>query len=353
MALADLIHNWNSSLETPGKAIRIIFLDYRKAFDLVDHNLVIQKLKSMGVPDFLLKWIQSFLCERQNKVKVGSTFSKSAVYNAGVPQGTLLGPMLFLSHINDLKPSNNVVKYVDDTTLWEVCAHDGHDSTIQQSADEVMSWSSDNRMQLNTDKTKEMVIYFGRKPAALAPITMQNSNIERVTTFKLLGVTINNQLTWQEHVHNICQKASQRLYFLTLLRRAGIDPMDIIKVYCSIVRSVLEYAAIIWHPGLTCQQSSVIEHIQKRALKIAYPELSYETALQETNMERLDERREQQCLNFFKDIQCANHKLHHYLPQNPSQRQLRRNRKFVVPKARTNRLKKSPIFYGLFNYQCF
>ena len=114
---------------------------------------------------------------------------------------------------------------------------------------------------------------------------------------------------------------------------------------------MLEYGSVIWHPGITKMQSETIEHIQKRVLKIVYPVLSYEAALIETNLELLHERREQQCCNFYKDIQDENHKLYHYLPPRRSQRQLRSKRKFDIPRARTNRLKKSPIFYGLFNFQ--
>ena len=114
---------------------------------------------------------------------------------------------------------------------------------------------------------------------------------------------------------------------------------------------MLEYGSVIWHPGITKMQSETIEHIQKRVLKIVYPVLSYEAALIETNLELLHERREQQCCNFYKDIQDENHKLYHYLPPCRSQRQLRSKRKFDIPRARTNRLKKSPIFYGLFNFQ--
>ena len=351
MALADLLHNWITSLETPGKAIRILMVDYRKAFDRVDHNLVTEKLESMGVAPFLVSWTRSFLHERQNQVKIETTYSSPCTMRAGVPQGTLLGPVLFMCHINDLKPSPNIVKYVDDTTIWEACSFNGEDSTIQQSANVLMEWSTNNKMQLNTDKTKEMVVYFGKKALALNQIRIQDSNIEQVSSFKLLGVTINDQLTWQDHVQNICKKAAQRLYFLILLKRAGITPKDIIKVYISIVRSILEYAAVIWHPGLTKQQTLTVEHIQERALRIAYPEKTYEDALSEAGIENLETRRENMCAKFFQDIQQISHPMYKYLPPERTQRNLRYQRKYETPRLKTNRLKKSPVFYGLFRFQ--
>ena len=127
-------------------------------------------------------------------------------------------------------------------------------------------------MILNTDKTKIMEIYFGEKPLNTQPVTVNGTPIECVTVFKLLGIMINSNLSWHNHVDYICSKASTRIYFLILLKRAGISPIDIVQVYCSIVRSVLEYVCEVWHPGLTTVTNDSIERIQKRALSIIYPD---------------------------------------------------------------------------------
>ena len=97
-------------------------------------------------------------------------------------------------------------------------------------------------MQLNTDKTKEMLITFGKKPTQVAPIIINDHQIERVTSAKLLGVTLSNTLNWEQHINNVCAKGSKRLFFLCLLRRAGVVPDDILQVYKASVRPVLEYA---------------------------------------------------------------------------------------------------------------
>ena len=136
-----------------------------------------------------------------------------------------------------------------------------------------------------------------------------------------------------------------------MLKRANIPPYEIIEVYCSTIRSVLEYACEIWHPGLTKQQSQQLELIQKRAFNIVYPNNSYDEALILTNTPPLSERRENRCKQFFLEICKPTHKLHNLLPPKCNVTRLRSKRQFAIPKARTNRVKSSPIYYGVYKYQ--
>ena len=352
LALAELLHCWIHALETPGKAVRILMLDFRKAFDRVDHNILMSKVNNLQVPEFLKTWMHSFLCERQQRVKVGETTSKWTKVNAGVPQGTLLGPVAFLLHINDLSTSCSSVKYVDDTTVWEACSITGADTKIQTSADQVSQWSSDNNMQLNGSKTKEMIIQFSKKPSTLPPLLINEVQIEVVKTFKLLGVIINSTLTWQDHVDYISSKVGKRLYFIRMLKRAGVSPTDIVAVYVSLVRSVLEYGCEVWHPGLTVKQTDMLELHQKRALRIAFPDTeSYTSRLELSGLKSLKHRREDICKAFFIKLTSPTHKLYHYLPKRQNTRILRHSTQFEKPKRRTDRLKRSPLFYGLYQFQ--
>jgi hypothetical protein len=347
IALAELIHQWITNLEKPGVCVRILLLDFQKAFDRVDHGIIICKLKEMGVPDFLVHWLSSFLSGCKQRVKIMDKYSTTTQINAGVPQGTLLGPITFLAHINDLSPPCATVKYVDDTTIWETCKRDGGDSNIQMAADNVTEWCATNNMKLNVDKTKEMLIYFGKTPPSITPINIDGKQIEKVRTSRLLGLTINDRLNWSDHIQGLCKKAAQRMYFLILLKRAGIPTDDIAQVYMSTIRSLLEYACVIWHPGLTQKESNMLEDIQKRAMRIIYPQHSYTEALNEGSLELLSVRRNNQCQNFFHDIQKPDHALYHHLPPERPIRNLRAQRRYEPPRARTNRLKKSPINYGL------
>ena len=207
-----------------------------------------------------------------------------------------------------------ILKYVDDSTIWEVCNRDGSDSVLQTAADQASQWTDENNMILNTDKTKIMETYFGEKPLNTQPVTVNGTPIECVNVFKLLGIMINSNLSWHNHVDYICSKASTKIYYLILLKRAGISPTDIVQVYCSIVRSVLEYACEVWHPGLTTVMNDSIERIQKRALSISYPDCCYEEALGVAKLDRLNIRRNSRCKRFFQTMQASSHKLNYLLP---------------------------------------
>ena len=130
-------------------------------------------------------------------------------------------------------------------------------------------------MTVNEKKTKEMLIYFGTKhdTSSVPFITINNKQIERVESFKLLGVVISADLSWKEYIDYMLKKVAKRFYCILYLVRAGIKNEDILIIYCSIIRSVLEYACQVWHPGLTKKQSSDIERVQKRCLRLIYPNL--------------------------------------------------------------------------------
>jgi len=238
------------------------------------------------------------------------------------------------------------------TQHWEICDIESSSSSLQKAANQASEWSKQNNMKLNIDKTKEMTIYFGRKVTHLPPINIDGQDLECVSQTKLLGVILNKKLTWQDHIDHICSKAAKRLYFLRLLRRAGVPKNDIIQVYTSIIRSMLEYACEVWHPGLTSKQSTKIEQLQKRVLRITHPDMPYLKALDVTNLTTLLYRREERCRKFFLEIAKPSHVLHHLLPSKSTHSfNLRSNAEFSLPHVRTDRLKNSPIYYGVFKFQ--
>ena len=216
-------------------------IEFSKAFDRVDHSIILRKLVSLGLPNFLMRWLTSFLCKRQQKTKVGQHTSEWCHIKAGVPQGTLCGLVAFLAHINDLQTCCNILKYVDDCSIWVVCLDDGPDSKIQQATDEAAEWFPNNLMKVNTDKTREMVITFPKKQPTPATVFVNSNAIKRVTTSKLLIVMLLTDLSWSPRVNYSYGRCAPPLYLLTLPKRAGVASSDTLRIYTSMIRSVLEY----------------------------------------------------------------------------------------------------------------
>ena len=163
---------------------------------------------------------------------------------------------------------------------------------------EILDWSSSNLMNINFNKTKEMILG-SLKSDPPSALEASSNIIERVHTYKLLGVTLNDKLKWDNHVHSICSKASSRLYFLKLLKRSRVSIVDLQYFYISIVRPVLEYACQVWHSSLTKEQSTSIEKIQKRALRIIHGCDNYDHLCMVNNIAKLDSRRDELNKNFF------------------------------------------------------
>ena len=139
LALVDALHHWHEALDE-GQSVRILFVDYAKAFNHVDHSIVVQKLKSLGVPDFIVRWITSFLCERQQRVKISDIFSDWVMLHEGMPQGSWLGPLIFIILIDDLRLKWLTHKYLDDTTISEIIIKDTV-SKMQLAVDALIEWS--------------------------------------------------------------------------------------------------------------------------------------------------------------------------------------------------------------------
>jgi hypothetical protein len=162
--------------------------------------------------------------------------SSWATLYGGMPQGTWLGPYVFLMLINDLKTDLPTFKFVDDVTITEIISQAGPDQ-MQAAADYVAEWSCFNLLNINTRKTKEMLLgSILRNPPP--QVSIDDGIIERVTAFKLLGVTITNDLSWNEHVSTICAKAGRRLHLLTLLKRSFVPCADLLQYYKSVIRPV-------------------------------------------------------------------------------------------------------------------
>ena len=222
-ALISMIHSWAKSTDGNGSTTRVVLFDFRKAFDLIDLHVLARKLSSYDIPRSILCWIIDFLMDRKQRVKLSrDCFSEWEAVPAGVPQGTKLGPWLFLSMINDLSVADTTLwKYVDDTTLAESVSKN-EISSMQSRVDELVRQSEADGFQLNESKCKELRMSFSRSGSTVDHITINcnDMQIEVVSSAKLLGVVVSDNLRWNAHVESICKKAATRLYFLKQLKRA-------------------------------------------------------------------------------------------------------------------------------------
>jgi hypothetical protein len=349
----DLLHHWHQALDK-NQSIRAVFIDYAKAFDHVDHSIVIRKLIKLGVPNILVRWICSFLQDRHQRIKLSNTFSDWLTLKGAMPQGSWLGPLTFIVLMDDLSTGCLMHKYVDDTTLSEIIGKD-RVSQMEQFFGEVFDWSALNLMNINTSKTKEMII--GNTITTNPPLQLfcGNESIERVTSFKLLGIIIDNNLKWDSHINSICSKASSRLHFLVQLKRNGASVDDMVHFYQTVIRPVLEYACPAWHTSLTAEQHNKLESIQKRALKIIYGQSShYDEICQTYAHEKLIDRRVVLCKTFFNSITNINSCLNYLLPQTRTSDAVQRLRKpnyLIADIPRTTRFQKSFLIHALNNYQ--
>ena len=321
-----------------------------KAFDLITHHSPLAKLDALQVPRILRRWIAAFLTDRKQQVRIGTeSFSKWVTIKGGVPQGTKLGPILFLLMINDLQTNCLSYKYVDDTTIVHTSS-DSNAQDLQIACDTAFQWSSDNDMVINPTKTKEILIDFSKRRKPPHPLQIDNTIITRVSKVKLLGVSITHDLKWNTHVDEITAKANQRVFWLSRLKRAGVPPDDLIMIYKSVVRPVLEYASAVWHPGLTNYLSQELESVQRRALRIVYPDCPYNVALETASLQTLSKRRAESCMKFFNNMQSEQHKLHHLLTDGrPPMYNLRNQSMYVKPKLKTARTKGSLINWCIYN----
>ena len=271
-------------------------------------------MRRLNCLNLINEWLTSFLWQRKQRVKIGSVKSKFTTINPGVPQGTIFGPIGFVHHLNDMRTTCDHVRYVDDCRIWESYAPSFVEISLQTAADEVVQWTTTNNMALNNDKIKEMRICFKKETPHIPPITINNIQIEKVRSTRLLGVTISQDLTWQLHIDDITTRASQRLCFIILLKRDGKERHHLFKIYITIISSVIEYACQVWHTSLKIRQTNLLESIQKRAMCITFCGMRYNDGIATARMPTLADRREALCRSLFATMQQTNHKLHHLLP---------------------------------------
>ena len=384
---------YNQDLKEP-LAVLAAMIDFKKAFNRQNHSILITKLGDMGVPGWLLNIVVGFLQERVLILSYRGAQSDSKEMPGGGPQGTVLGMFLFIILINDvgfkkedreLGPNitraanarklikNMHAKYVDDLTVAEainlrnvlnVENEDGlvrplnfhqrteqklsdNSSQVEHQLDEIHQYAVTNDMKINQQKTKIMLFNTSTTNDFQPDMNIEGVEIEVVEKMKLLGVIITNDLKWHENTLLITKKAFGRLWILRRLRNMGASQATLIDVYNKQIRSVLEFASVVWNAGLTHDNITQIERVQKSAFAVilASQYYTYQAACDQLSMKTLSERRKLLSKKFA--IKASKHPVHSsWFVKNQETSKTRVEKPIFKPVcARTERFMKSAIPY--------
>ena len=337
LTVQDLAKNLNEGLQTD-----VIFLDFSKAFDKVDHSCLIHKLNFYGIRGKLLSWLKDFLTDRYQSVIIEGNQSSTTKVTSGVPQGSVLAPLLFLCFINDLPENINckIKLYADDVLLYSTIRSPNDCHQLQNDLITLEEWANKWRMIFNPSKCEYLKITNKIHPIS-THYHIQHHTIKEVSHAKYLGIIIDQHLTWNEHISYITTKANKVKCFL----QRNLKPCPTtVKTICykSLIRSILDYASIIWSPH-TQKNIQAVESVQRRSARFVTntysPYASVTNLLTNLGWKPLSDRRnELRLLMFYKvvhhlvDINADNL----LLPQSSTHTTRGHDKRFLQQSTRVN-----------------
>ena len=296
--LLDTLDCWTQILDQGG-SVDAVYMDFRKAFDSVPYRRLLLKIEAHGIQGNVHKWIEDFLTNRTQSVRVNGTTSQEVPVTSGIPQGSVLGPLLFVIYINDLPQhvTNEVRIFADDTKVFTQSDQKEARESLQKDLDHLQQWSSDWLLKFNPEKC--CVMRLGRCTEELAYFMSTTEAGEAENRHKLtvteaekdLGVFVDNKLTFKKHVAQATAKANRTL---GIIRRSfdHLTDCTFIQLYKTLVRPMVEYGHSVWQPSQKTLQQEV-EDVQRRATKLIgkLKDKPYEERLKTLKLPSLEHRR--------------------------------------------------------------
>ena len=338
-----------------------VFIDLRKAFDTVDHDILLEKLKYCGILNTELDWFSNYLKNRSQVVGFGKDLSEPCVITSGVPQGSILGPLLFVLFVNDL-PLNvdrcKILMDADDTVLYfSAKSVEEIEMTLDEALKLVKNWLLDNGLFLHKGKTE--CVLFGSVPRLSSvnsfSVSVDGYVIKRVHEFKYLGVVMDEYLSWNAHIKCIVSKAGKRLGMLNRIRKdVNMNTANII--YKSFILPIAEYCDTVWN---SCGKvnTNLVEKLQRRAARIITKSTNTDEALDQLRYQSLEERREKHIYSLVK--KCINGQapqfFNNYFTFNRDiiKQTTRQSNMLHLPSVRTETAKRSFYYHGCIVFNRF
>ena len=349
--LLRVMDEWTAVLDSGG-FIENIYLDFQKAFDSVPHRRLLTKLEAYGIKGHLLGWLKDFLIGRTQEVKINGISSPKCQVTSGIPQGSVLGPILFIIYINDLPSAVNSTTYMyaDDTKIYNTYSKDAPiGMEIQQDITSLENWSNKWLLKFNKSKCKQMWIYSKHQTPMEKQRYFISSDksqipIENTLQERDLGINIDQHLLYEKHMNIVTCKASRNMGII----RRTIDNLDkgtFVPLYTSLVRAHLEYGQSVWNPYLK-KDIAKIESVQRNATRKVngMAKLSYPERLKKLGLTTLRYRRLRgdmiECYKIIRGIYDAN-----TCPLLSLDDQGLRGHSFKLKKNRTERLNLRKYFF--------
>ena len=317
----------------PGTATDWTYKEYKhiSADDLtIQPHILVDKLMLSDMHASTVLWILSYLTNRPQYVKLSGTIRSDVIFTStGAPQGTVLSPFLFSVYTADCRSSHTnciMDKYADDTVLTGLITDDD-DLHYRWEIDSFVQWCERNYLELHVGKTKEMVVDFRRNQGQSAPVVIKGNAIERVKTFKYLGVLFDDRLSWKQNTNVVLTKANTRLFCLRKLKSFNVRQELLQMFYSSVVSSVLTFGLLSWGGNICRRDRETLDKVIRKASGVV--------GRVQDNLDILHDRRMTQKLNDILDDAT------HPLRLEFDDRLIQRSGRMRVPKARTSRYSNS------------